>query len=86
MGATKILWIRGNQVRPAAEYCGPPSTWAVEHLDAAAGIVRLPQKDYGVVVLDFPVPDWTPALLVEHVRRLSPEVPILVRDTSATLE
>jgi DNA-binding NtrC family response regulator len=38
-----------------------------------------------VIVLDFPIPDWTPADLVEQVRRLAPGAPVLVRDPSATL-
>jgi DNA-binding NtrC family response regulator len=85
MNATQILWIHGNQDEPAAEFCGRPATWAVECLDAATGIERLSGQDYGVIVLDFPMPDWTPAALVELVRRLAPGVPVLVRDPSATL-
>ncbi len=85
MNATQILWIHGNQDEPSAEFCGRPATWAVECLDAATGIERLSGQDYGVIVLDFPMPDWTPAALVELVRRLAPGVPVLVRDPSATL-
>lgn len=85
MNATKILWIRGNQEGPAAEFCGLATTWTVEYLDAATGIARLPQQDYGAIVLDFPVPDWTPAALVERVLRLVPGVPVLMRDPLATL-
>jgi len=82
---SKVLWIDGKQDRPAAEARGPASTWAVEHLDGVVVIGRLPQQDYGVVVLDFPILGWTPPRLVEYVRRLAPGVPILVRDPSATL-
>ena len=85
MNATKVLWIRGNQDRPAAEFCARAAPWTVEYLDAATGIDRLARQDYGVIVLDFPIPDWTPADLVEQVRRLAPGAPVLVRDPSATL-
>jgi DNA-binding NtrC family response regulator len=82
---SKVLWIDGKQDRPAAEACCPASPWAIEHLDGVVVIGRLSQQDYGVVVLDFPIPGWTPPRLVEYIRRLAPDVPILVRDPSATL-
>ncbi|MGA2273541.1 MAG: sigma-54 dependent transcriptional regulator [Bryobacteraceae bacterium] len=85
MNATKILWIRGNQEGPAAEFGGRAATWTVEYLDGPIGIERLPRQDYGAIVLDFPIPDWTPAALMEQVHRLAPAVPVLVRDPSATL-
>jgi DNA-binding NtrC family response regulator len=82
---TKIIWVRSQQDRPLAPPCGPSPTWAIEYLDAAAGIERLPWQNYGAVVLDFPIPDWTPFRLVEHVLRAAPGIPILLRDLSATL-
>ena len=85
MNATKVLWIGGNQDRPPAEFCRRAAAWTVEDLDAATGIDRIPRQDYGVIVLDFPMPDWTPAALVERIRRLAPGVPVLVRDPAATL-
>jgi DNA-binding NtrC family response regulator len=81
----KILWIRGIRENPAAGPCDPRATWALEYRDAAAGIERLARQDYGVVVLDFPMPDWNPDSLVERVQHLAPGMPILVRDPSATL-
>ncbi len=84
MSATKVLWIRGNQDRPEG-LCGRAATWTVEYTDAATGVACLPGQDYGAIVLDFPIPDWIPALLVERVRSLAPEIPVLVRDPSATL-
>ncbi len=85
MSATKILWIRSSQARPAVEHRSPPATWTVERLEPAAGLDRLLHQDYAAVVLDFPIPDWSPPLLVEQVRRLALGAPILVRDSSATL-
>jgi len=85
MNASKVLWIRGNQNIPPPELCALAAAWTAEHLDAATGIGRLARQSYGVIVLDFPIPGWTPADLVEQVRRLAPEVPVLVRDPSATL-
>jgi len=82
---TKILWICDTQDRPAAESCGPPSSLVVEYLDVATGIEYLSRQYYGAVVLDFPIPDWTPALLVELIRRVAPGTPILVGDPLATL-
>jgi DNA-binding NtrC family response regulator len=82
---TKILWIDNNRDTPAAGPGDPTFAWLIEHVGAAAGIERLPQHDYGAIVLDFPIPDWNPPLLVERVGRLAPGVPILVRDQSATL-
>jgi DNA-binding NtrC family response regulator len=85
MNATKVLWIRGNQDGPAAESSGLTATWTVEYLDAATGIERLSRRDYRLIVLDFPIPGWTPAVLVDRVRRLAPEIPVLLRDPTATL-
>jgi len=84
MNPITALWIRANQDRPAMEDCGG-ADWAIEYLDAARGMERLLQQHYGAVVLDFPIPDWSPAALVEKVRRLEPEVPVLVRNPAATL-
>lgn len=85
MNATKVLWIRGSHDRPSAEFCAGGAAWTVEYLDAATGIDHLARQDYGVIVLDFPIPNWVPADLLEQVRRLAPGVPVLARDPSATL-
>ncbi len=84
MNATNVLWIRGDRNKPAG-ICGQAATWTVEHVDAASGVECLARQDYGAIVLDFPIPGWAPAALVEQVRRLAPGTPVLARDPSATL-
>src|ERR1017187_8820677 len=85
MNATKVLWIRGSRNEPAAECTGRAPSWTVEHLDAATGIGRLRPEGFGVIVLDFPIPSWTPDALLEQIRGLAPGIPVLVRDPAATL-
>ncbi|MGB9454697.1 MAG: sigma-54 dependent transcriptional regulator [Bryobacteraceae bacterium] len=84
MNATKVLWICGDRNQPAGIY-GRAATWIVEQVDAASGVECLAVQDYGAIVLDFPIPGWKPAALVEQVRRLAPSTPVLARDPAATL-
>jgi hypothetical protein len=85
MSATKVLWILGSPNQPGNPLGGGAADWTLERLDAAGGIGRLRREDFGVIVLDFPMPGWTPPVLLEQVRALAPGTPVLLRDPSATL-
>jgi len=85
MNPTKILWIRGSRNEPATECSGHATNWTVDRLDPATGIGRLRREDFGLVVLDFPISGWTPDALLEQIRAVSPGIPVLVRDSAATL-
>ena len=61
---------------------------------ATCHTVRLPPEpaietlrgnDFHAVVLDFPIPNWLPADLLEAVQRSAPGTPVLIRDPSAAL-
>lgn len=64
----------GSRVTWAAEFCGPDD-----------GLDALRQQDYDAVVLDFPIPGWTPAGALEEVKRVAPGTPVLIRDPQTRL-
>lgn len=87
METTRVLWINAL-AGPAADGPDgpePPATWSTEFRTPDEGLEELRQCEYQAVVLEFPIPNWNPAELLEEVQRLAPGVPVLVRDPDATL-
>ena len=84
MEAQKILWINGLRMQ-AEERSDLPAAWMIEFRGPEEGIGSLRHSAYDAVVLDFPIPGWYPAQVLEPVRRLAPATPVLVRDPAATL-
>jgi DNA-binding NtrC family response regulator len=87
METTRVLWINAL-AGPSAE--GPegqeqPATWGTEFRTPDKGLEELRRHEYHAVVLEFPIPHWNPAELLEEVQRIAPGVPVLVRDPDATL-
>jgi len=84
MEAQKVLWI--SAVREPAEV-GPglPASWATQFRQPTDGIEALRYSAYDAVVLDFPIPQWRPAEVLEQVKRLAPSTPVFIRDPEATL-
>src|SRR5690242_1683950 len=84
MEPKKILWIsalRGS----ANEGLGLPLSWTADFVGPEAGIETLRHGDYDAVVLDFPIPEWTAAELLEQVKRFAVATPVFIRDAEATL-
>src|SRR5471032_3555836 len=87
METTRVLWINAL-AGPAADGPDgpePPATWSTAFRTPDEGLEELRQCEYQAVVLEFPIPNWNPAELLEEVQRLAPGVPVLVRDADATL-
>jgi len=84
MKTQKVLWISALRGAVEAEP-GSPSSWATEFRGPENGIAALRCTAYDAVVLDFPIPGWSPAEVLEQVRRLAPGTPVFIRDPQATL-
>jgi DNA-binding NtrC family response regulator len=83
MEVYEIIWICDpGRVRESGT--APPPAWNVQFLDPAAALSILPSMECAVVVLELPVPGWTPGRLVEALQTLVPDVPIFVRDPTAS--
>jgi DNA-binding NtrC family response regulator len=84
METTRVLWINAL-AGPTAEGPEPPAIWNTEFRTPDEGLEELRHHEYQAVVLEFPIPHWNPAELLEEVQRIAPGVPVLVRDPDATL-
>jgi len=79
MGSHRIIWIRD----PLQPRVTAPAGWQLQLLtpeQVAGGM----SADADAIVLDFPMPDWPAAELMEAVQRSAPDLPILIRDAEAT--
>jgi DNA-binding NtrC family response regulator len=60
-------------------------SYGIESLPPEMAFSALRQKDFSAIVLNFPAIGWTPCELLEAVQRLSPSIPVLIRDPSASV-
>src|SRR5258705_1738379 len=83
MGIYDITWIcdpdREGVTRPV-----PPAGWNVQFVHPDDARTLLPGTECAAVVLDYPLPGWHAADLLEEVQRSIPGVPVLMRDPAAT--
>src|SRR5438067_1730395 len=84
MNNHQVLWISALPELPADWPCHP-SSWNLDLARPEEGLDALGDTDYAAIVLDFPIPDWTPAELLEQVQRVARGVPVLMRDPAASL-
>ena len=80
MDAKRILWI-GPLSRPTEA----PPAWIVQSRTPEAALNELRHGTYDAIVLDFPIPGWTPDRLLGDVQLAAPGLPVLIRDPRATL-
>jgi DNA-binding NtrC family response regulator len=87
METTRVLWINALAETTAErpDEPEPPAIWSTEFRTPDGGLEELRHHEYQAVVLEFPIPHWNPAELLEEVQRIAPGVPVLVRDPDATL-
>src|SRR5437016_2077586 len=84
MNSHQVLWISTLPELPA-DWPLDPSNWNIEFAQPEEALDALGDTDYAAIVLDFPLPDWAPAELLEQVQRLVRGVPVLIRDPAASL-
>jgi DNA-binding NtrC family response regulator len=84
METTHILFISGGQPCLSAELPFTPTGWRVVSYPAAQALDELTHCRFDAVILEFPMPDWNPADLVESVQQAAANTPILMHDPSAT--
>ena len=81
MELKRVLWI--NLGYSAADVL--PCSWKVLCRQPAEALNELKTNDFDAIMLEFPLPHWTPGELLEQVQKLAPETPVLIRDPEATL-
>jgi DNA-binding NtrC family response regulator len=84
MESQKILWISALR-GPAEAAPGLPARWLTEFRQPEDAVEALHHNTYDAVVLDFPIPQWSAAEVLEPIRRLAPGTPVFIRDSEATL-
>ena len=83
MTATPILWVNAGG---AAEPGAAPGPWELRCASPEAAPNLLKTLRFDAVVLQFPMPSWTPLSLAELVRRHAPpHLPVLLRAPGLSL-
>ena len=80
MDGKRVLWVNAGFASEAGRLSG---AWRTACLQPTEALNELKNKEFHAVVLEFPMPDWTPEELLLEVQRLAPETPILLRDPEA---
>ena len=78
----RVLWIapEGSPEPPPGEPC-----WQTFRQSPSEALNQLQHRQFDAVVLQFPLPPWTPAELLQQVRRRLPDIPVLLRDEQTTV-
>ena len=82
MDAKRVLWVNAGCASGAGRL---PAAWRTTCLDPAEALNELKNNEFQAVVLEFPMPDWTPGELLVEVQRVAPQTPVLLRDPQATV-
>ena len=85
MEPDRILWISADWASNRDRQPPLSGLWKIEYRESYEGLSDLRQAEFDAIVLDFPIPGWSPAELLEQAQRLAPQTPILIRDPQATL-
>jgi DNA-binding NtrC family response regulator len=80
MQRRKVLWIAAT----APDLSGAAQDWTVHSRRPEDALRELGAGEPDAVVLDFPLPGWTPPALWEEVQQFAAGVPVLIRDRTAT--
>jgi DNA-binding NtrC family response regulator len=84
MEPNRILWIGADRAsNPARQPLS--ELWKIEYRESYEGLSDLRQTEFDAIMLDFPIPGWSPAELLEQVQRFAPQTPVLICDPQATL-
>jgi DNA-binding NtrC family response regulator len=80
MDAKRVLWVNAGCASQAGRL---PVAWRTACLKPTEALNELKDKEFHAVVLEFPMPHWTPGELLLEVQRLAPQTPVLMRDPQA---
>jgi DNA-binding NtrC family response regulator len=82
MSIPRILWVNaGFSVSSESAM----RSWECLAEPPAGALNQLRYKHFDAIVLQFPIPRWTPLALFEQTRRAAPDTPVLIRDPEATV-
>jgi len=82
METQRVLWINAGGAAALNEVT---AAWQTAWRPPAAALNELQNRYFDAILLDFPIPQWTPSELLEQVKRLAPDAPVLIRHPEATI-
>ncbi|MBZ5575941.1 MAG: sigma-54 dependent transcriptional regulator [Acidobacteriia bacterium] len=82
MLSRRVLWVSAaTALEPGLS--GP--SWQTLRQPPAVALNELKNHEFHAVVLQFPLPSWTPRALLGQVRQLAPHLPVLMRNPAVTV-
>ena len=81
MAVPRILWVNAGYSIPTEAGAGWENTCQLP----SAALNTLKYRGFDAIVLQFPIPHWSPAVLYAQVRRAAPDTPVVVRDPEASV-
>ena len=81
MAAPRILWINAGYSIATGVAAGWENTCQIP----STALNTLKYRSFDAVILQFPMPHWSPAVLYGQVRRAAPDTPVVVRDPEASV-
>jgi DNA-binding NtrC family response regulator len=82
MEAQQVLWIAAGN---STELNAVTTAWQTAFRTPAAALNELQNRHFDAILLDFPIPRWTPMELLEQVTGLAPDTYVLIRDPEVTI-
>ncbi len=80
MAAPRILWIHAGDSNLSC-----PREWDRAFRNPAAALNELKAQRFDAIILEFPIPPWTPEALLQQVQLVGGGAPVLMRDPEATV-
>ena len=82
MAVPRILWVNAGY---SVEADASTGAWEMQSQTPAGALNQLKYKRFDAIVLQFPIPHWTPLTLFEQVRRAAAGTPVLIRDPESSV-
>lgn len=81
MAQPRILWVNAGYSVNTDE---PLARWDITYATPAGALNSLKNKQFDALVLQFPIPHWTPPALVAQMRSVTRDTPVVIRDPDVT--
>ncbi len=82
METQRVLWINAGGL---AGLNAVTQAWRTDFRRPDDALTDLQNRHFDAILLDLPLPQWTPGELLERVRRLAPDAHVLIRHPEAAI-